>query len=253
MMNIFKKVNISIYTYIFVIICFFCGYIKNISIIFFICLIHELGHVFFIKLFGYKIVKIELLPFGGYTTIDEKLNSNINKDLIIAFGGIIFQILLFIFLLFFKNNLNIITYSLFKNYNIILLIFNLLPIIPLDGNKIWHLILEKFFSYHDSYFINFFCSLILLFIFIFVNYYYNLDNYFIITFLIYKIYTYYKDYRYLEKRFLLERYLYQFDYKKIDNHTKDIHDLKKNVFHYFKKNNRYINEKEKIKELLSNY
>ena len=80
MMNIFKKVNIS----------FFCGYIKNISIIFFICLIHELGHVFFIKLFGYKIVKIELLPFGGYTTIDEKLNSNINKDLIIAFGGIIF-------------------------------------------------------------------------------------------------------------------------------------------------------------------
>ena len=44
-------VEINNYTYLFFIICALCGYLKNISIIFLICFIHELGHVFFIKFF----------------------------------------------------------------------------------------------------------------------------------------------------------------------------------------------------------
>lgn len=49
---------------------------------------------------------------------------------------------------------------------------------------------------------------------------------------------------------MLERYLYDFDYYKIDNKTKNINDLKKNVLHYFKEDNRYIREKEKIRNSL---
>ena len=249
MKNILKKFKISSYTYLFVLICFLCGYLKNILIIMSICLIHELGHIFFIKLFKYEIIKMELLPFGGFTTINEPINSNINKDLFIAFGGIFFQLIFIMILFIFKNHFNLITYNLYLNYNLILIIFNLIPIIPLDGSKISELFLEKFFSYHYSYHLNFYLSIFSLLIFTFINYKFKLDNYFIISFLIYKTLIYLKDYHYLQKRFLLERYLYNLEYQKIDNHTKNIQDLKKNVFHYFKENNRYINEKEKIAQI----
>lgn len=249
MKNILAKFKISSYTYIFILICFLCGFLKNIFIIMSICLIHELGHIFFIKLFKYEIIKVELLPFGGFTTINEPINSNINKDIIIALGGIIFQLILFLILFIFKNKFNLITYNLYLNYNFILIIFNLIPIIPLDGSKISELILEKFFSYHDSYHLNFYLSIFSLIVFTFINYQLKLDNYFIISFLIYKTIMSLKDYRYFYNRFLLERYLYNLDYHKIDNHTKNIKDLKKNVFHYFKENNHYINEKAKIAQI----
>ena len=79
MMNIFKKIKINNYTYFFIIICLLCGYIKNISIIFFICLFHEFGHIIFIKLFHYEINTIEILPFGGYTNINKKFNYMSNQ------------------------------------------------------------------------------------------------------------------------------------------------------------------------------
>ena len=246
MKNILNKLKINNYTYLFFVICALCGYIKNIIIIFAICLFHELGHVFFIKLFKYKVVSIEILPFGGFTTIDKKINTSINKDIFIAFGGIFFQFILLIIIYIFKNNFNIITYNLIINYSLILIFFNLIPIIPLDGNNIIHLLLEKFFSYHLSYYLNLLISVISLILFFIINYVYNSDNYFIISFLIYKVIVYFKNYKFNRNRFLLERYLYDFDYYKIDNKTKNINDLKKNVLHYFKEDNRYIREKEKI-------
>ena len=69
-------------------------------------------------------------------------------------------------------------------------------------------------------------------------------------FLFIKSIIYLKDYKYLKKRFLLERYLYDFNYKKIDNKTKKIYDLKKETLHYFKENNKYIKENKKIENIL---
>jgi len=249
MKNILSKFKINNYTYLFLIICALCGYIKNITIIFIICLIHELGHVFFIKLFNYKIISVELFPFGGFTTIDKRINTNINKDILIASGGIIFQLILLLFIYLLKNSFNIITYNLIINYSFILILFNLIPIIPLDGNNIMHLCLEKFFSYHLSYHLNFIISLICLIMFLIVNYIYKLDNYFIISFLLYKTIMYIKNYKYLRKRFLLERYLYDLEYNRIDNHTRNINGLKKEVLHYFKENNKFIKEKERLKDI----
>ena len=250
MKNILTKVKINPYTYLFLFFCAICGFIKNILIILILCFIHELGHVFFIKLFNYQIIKIEILPFGGFTTINQKINSNIDKDLIIAIGGVLFQVLFFLLLLTFKNNFNVLTYNLFKYYNIFIICFNLLPIVPLDGNKIMQLFLEKFFSYHLSYKLNLFFSFIILLIFALINYFYQWDNYFILSFLIFKLIMGIKNFKYIYNRFLMERYLYDLDYSKIDNHTKDIKDLRKNVYHFFIRDNKYINEKDKIEEFI---
>lgn len=251
MMNIFKKIKINNYTYFFIIICLLCGYIKNISIIFFICLFHEFGHIIFIKLFHYEINTIEILPFGGYTNINKKINTSINKDLIIALAGIINQIILGIIIFIFKNYFNNITYTLITKYNLIIIIFNLIPIIPLDGNNIMHLLLEKMFSYNLSYKLNLGISCLFLLIFIYINYKFHIDNYLIASFLLYKIIMAFKNYKYYKNRFLLERYLYDFPYQKIDNHTKDISNLRKNVLHFFKEGNHYVKEKDKIKRIFS--
>ena len=250
MMNIFKKIKINNYTYFFIILCALCGYLKNITIILSICIFHELGHIIFIKIFNYEINSVEILPFGGYTEINKKINTSINKDLVIASGGIIAQIILFICIYFLKSYFHPLTYHLIVNYNFILMVFNLIPIIPLDGSKIMNLLLEKFLSYHLSYYLNIIISIISLIIFSIINYIYKIDNYLIITFLIYKIIMAYKNYRYFENRFLIERYLEDFSYHKIDNHTKNIKDLKKNVLHFFKENNHYIKENKKIENLL---
>lgn len=247
MKKFYKLFKINNYTYLFFIICSLCGYLKNVLIIFFICFIHELGHVFFSKIFNYEITCVELFPYGGLTTTNKRINSSINKDIIINFGGVLFQLLFLLIIYIFKMHFNILTYNLFINYNITLIIFNMLPIISLDGNNIIHLILEKRFSYHLSYKINFIISLVVLLLFLLINYLYNIDNYFIILFLLIKSIIYIKNYKYLKKRFLLERYLYDIDYKKIDNNTNSINDLKKETLHYFKDNNKYINEKEIIK------
>ena len=176
MKKFYNKFKINNYTYIFFVLCALCGYLKNISIIFFICLIHEFGHIFFIKYFKYDIVCVELLPFGGFTTTNKRINSNINKDIIINFGGIFFQIIIYFVLLLLKNSMNIITYNLFINYNFIIMFFNLLPIIPLDGNNITHLFLEKFFSYKISYKINFIISTCTLIIFLVFNYLFSIHS-----------------------------------------------------------------------------
>lgn len=249
-MKMFCKIKINNYTYLFFLICALVGYLKNIIIIFSICLFHELGHIFFIKLFKYNIDCIELLPFGGYTQVNKKINSSINKDIIINLGGVFFQLILLLFLFLFKHRFNIITYNLIYQYNLILMFFNLIPVIPLDGNNIIHLLFEKIFSYELSYKLNFIVSLISILSFLFINYYFNIDNYFIFSFLIYKSLTYLKDYKYLKNRFLLERYLYDLEYKKIENNTKNLNELKKEVLHYFKENNKYIKEKNRIKNML---
>ena len=248
MNHYYNKFKINTFTYVFFFICFLCGYLKNVAIIFTIVLIHELGHIFFIKLFKLKICSIEILPFGGKTKVYKLINYNINKEILINLGGIIFQIIFTIILTLYKDNLNIITYNLFMTYNYYIIIFNILPIIPLDGNNIVKLLLEKFFAYQLSYYLNFFISTITLTIFLLINYYYNFDNYFIVSFLIYQLINYIKDFKYLFNKFLLERYLYNIDYKKIESKTKNIKELKKEVLHYFKTDGKVLNEQKVLDE-----
>lgn len=241
MKNILNKFNINIFTYIFFIICLFSGYIKNILIIFFICLFHELGHILFIKLFKYKIIKVDLYPFGGYIKIDKLINTSINKDIIISMGGILFQFILFLVI---DNK-----YILFNYYNNIIMIFNLLPIIPLDGNRILNLLLEKKFSYSMSYKLNIVISSIFLLLFIIYNYLYSIDNYIIIGFLLFKLLEYLKYYKYYYNKFLLERYIYNIEYSFIDYNSNSLRDLKKENKHYFKYKDLYISEKTLLKRL----
>ncbi len=251
MKNILMNLKINNLTYILLFVCALTGMFKSILLIFLIILIHEFGHVFFIKKFGYEIKSIELYPFGGITKIEKDLNSPINSDLVIACGGFIFQLfLLIIFFTMFKLNIiNEITFNLFNTYNKAILVFNLLPIIPLDGYIILKSILEKYLTFKKTNILTIIISVIGIIFYFQYNYVYSVNNYMIITLLIYKTYITFKNRKFIYNRFLLERYLNFYPYKKTKQEKIiNFQNFKKETLHFFKVGNRYVHEREILKK-----
>lgn len=251
MKNIWHLFNIHFSTYLLILSFLLTGLIKNIILIYLIVLFHELGHILIIKLLGYKILRVDIYPSGGVTKIDKKINTKISHDLLIASFGVLFQILLY-FLFYFLYSLSFIrssTYELFLTYNTTILLFNLLPIIPLDGYQFLRCIWEILFPFKKAFKISFIISILSILLFITYNQIFSLNNYLIISFLIYKIIYEYKNFKYQNMRFELERYLNDLPYRSIKNEKKlDLSLLKKNTYHYFKKGNTYISEKKLLKK-----
>lgn len=251
MKSILKTIKINNLTYFLLFICLFAGMFKNILLILLIVLIHELGHVYFIKKFDYKIIKVEIFPFGGITKIEKDLNAPINHDLAIACGGFLFQIILYfiVFCLYKLNMINDSTLNLFNTYNNAILIFNLLPIIPLDGYVILKSLLEKFLTFRQSHIVVTVISILGIFFYFNYNLVYSLNNYMIITLLIYKTIIYIKEYKYIYNRFLLERYINTYPYKR-SCHEKNISfkRFRKETLHFFKMGNKFVHEREILKK-----
>lgn len=251
MKTISSKIKINFLCYFIFLSFLLTGFIKNILLIFLIICIHEAGHIFFLRLFHYEIVSVELFPFGGMTKTEKLINSPINKDILIYLGGILFQILLgFVFLFSYKqgyimeNTLNI-----FHYYNKSILLFNLLPIRPLDGGEILLLFFQKYLPYGKTLAITNYTSIFFLILFILYNIKSNLNQLVVISFLLFKIIEYYKKREYFKNKFLLERYLYSIPYKKIEHHEKqNMCVLKKETLHFFRKREKYIHERELLRE-----
>ncbi len=251
MKSIKKLFNIHISTYLLILSFLFTGLIKNIILIYFIVVFHELGHVLIIKFLGYKIISLDIYPYGGVTKIDKKINTKLSHDFFIAGFGIIFQLGLYlIFYLLYnyaiiRNN----TYELFLTYNTTILIFNLLPIIPLDGYKMLRCFLELIWPFKKAFYLSMFLNVIFVLGFITYNHLFSLNNYLIVSFLIYKIVDEFRNFKYQNFRFQLERYLSDFPYSKIKNEKKlDLSLLKKDTYHYFKKGDTYVSEKKLLKK-----
>ena len=247
MKTILKVFKIHFTSIIFLFLSFLCGYFKQSLFIFTIVIIHELGHVFFIKLFKYPIISITIYPFGGVTKVNKKINSSIYADLIISMGGIFLQIILYIILIN-QTYLSVYDTNFLLFYNKIIFFFNLIPIIPLDGAIFLKGILELFMPYEKTEVVIQNISLFIFLLFLFCNYYYKLNNYYICGVLMYQMITYKQKVKYLLNRFYLERYLYSFRYQNIINESSlNYHLLRKNTKHFFYNGKYYIDEKAVLK------
>ena len=188
---------------------------------------HEMGHIIASLLFKWKIDKVILFPFGGITIFNEFINRPIIEEIIIALMGPLFQSVLFL-----------IDNHLFRVYNFYLLLFNLIPIIPLDGSKIINLLMNKFLPFKLSHKV----SIIISFIFIILLFFYfNLILYIAAFIFLNKTVEEYLRHKYIFNKFLLERYVNNFNFKK----TKIISDkryMKSDYKHIFRLNDKYITE-----------
>ncbi len=246
-----KIIKINFSTYYLMLLYFFSGLLLHGIAIFSIVFLHEMGHYFAAKSKRKKVISVTIYPFGGITKIDNNLNSDIYEDLFIAVSGILVQLLLF-FVIFLAFKLELIrnsTAEIFVMYNKYILLFNLIPIIPLDGSKIVDCLFNLSFSFKKSYMLVFVFSIISLIIFIFCSYKYSLNNLMMLSFILYKTFQWLKNRKYIFNKFLVERYLFEMDFKRNKKYcSNDLGVLRKAVKGFFFKNNKWVEEKEILAE-----
>lgn len=248
MKNILDKVRIDYSTYILILIGLLSGYIKNIMIILVIVLVHELGHVFFFSLFKMDIESIVIYPFGGVSKVNKKIHERIYKDILISLGGIIFQglLIIVIYLLYKYSFIVNSTYNMYISYNKSIILFNLIPIIPLDGSKLLLSICSKYMPYRISYITMIFVGCVSLLLFILYNMIFKLNDIVVYLFLLGSLINCIKEYKYVKGKFYLERIMYDNYYNEIINDSFDIKDMRIDKYYYYKNKDRYINEKDYI-------
>lgn len=238
------------YTYLLIAISFIItGYFSNLVVFTSIIIIHELGHYFVAKLNNLNPTKIIIYPYGGITKTNHMINTSIVKELMVALSGIMFQTIYYlIILVLYKNNyIREYIFNIYTIYHYSILVFNMLPIHPLDGSIILNLLLSFFLPYKYSMKLNIIISIITLLALLGINYYrVNYSYILIITVIVTNICKYYKNINYIFNKFLLERYLYIIplkNYKIITN----LDNMYRRNLHLFLINGRYLTEKSVLK------
>lgn len=206
-----------------------------------IIIVHEIGHVLMGILFKWKIEKIIILPFGALTIFNEDLNRKLKEEFLIAIMGPMFQIL-FTFVLYYLGVQNAVYYS------ISILCFNLLPIVPLDGSKLLNVFLNKITSFKRSHVFIIMISFLTMFMVI-INTDFNLIFILILVFLFMRVFSEIKNHDSLFNRFLLERYLKSYRFKKIKKiNSQDVRKMKRDYTHLFYDEFKYVSEREVLKK-----
>ena len=239
MKNIFK---IHPFTYIIALIFILIGYFKFYLSFMLVLFIHELGHITLSLIFKWHIKSIILLPLGLLLKFEDNLNKSLIEEFIISISGIVFQL---VFITFIHN------YYLVISSNIIL-IFNILPIYPLDGSKVINIVLNKITNFKTSYFLTLILSFITLIILISISII-NKSLIFIISFIpllinIIELITN-KDNVFI--KFLLERYLYNIKFKKY-KYINNIKHMKRDYTHYIINGNNIESENIFLNKLFGN-
>ena len=152
------RFRIDLKIFIFLIIFYFTKQIEIYAMIMFFALIHELGHLIAGLLMGMKPEKIELMPFGvsiSFKIKVEEYNKKIKKGnklevkkILVALAGPLTNFIIIVI----TTNINL---DIFKSLmiiytNFLIMIFNLLPIYPLDGGRILKGILHINFGLRTS-------------------------------------------------------------------------------------------------------
>lgn len=214
MRSICKKIEIKKELLMVFFLAFISGLFRDILIFFMVIFIHEIGHITSSLLYGWKIKKISFGICGGFITYDEKIDKSFKEEFLIAISGFLFQTLFYLtaFFLYKKGLLDIKMMALIERYHYSIFIFNILPIVPLDGSKIINVLLNIFLPYKTSLKVTSiisFISIIITFLYMFIFEVEIECSYIMIFFfLIKKIICFYKDIPHLFNKFLFERYAY---------------------------------------------
>jgi len=219
--NILNKVYFHPLFIISIFISILLGKFRLVCYFMMLIIIHELGHI---------------LPFGGLTKCNIPINTPLIEEFLVAISGIIFQE---IFYLIIKSRIN---YEYFHLINYFIIIFNLIPIYPLDGSKVLNVIFNKITNYKNSISLTLIFSyafLILLVLFFYSTYKIVVI---IMLFLFLEVNKLYKMREELFNKFILERYLKSINFKK-QKIINNIHFMKKDYRHIFYKDGYYYTEK----------
>lgn len=146
------RFKIDLKIFLFLILFYFTKQIETYVMIIFFAALHELGHLLAGLAMGMKPKKIELMPYGlsisfGLTPNDYnktilKGNFLTIKKVLIALAGPVTNLVIICIAM--KVELGLFSNLMIIYANLLLILFNLLPIYPLDGGRILEGILHIF-------------------------------------------------------------------------------------------------------------
>jgi len=239
------KIHSSVYLLAFfsIITASFIEFIIIMSLI----MIHELGHYISARLLKEEVKNIMIYPFGGITKINMEINESFKKELIILSMGPIFQIIGCILLTGIIPQKK----EMIMIYHNGILLFNLLPIYPLDGGKLLKLGLDFLCPYKKSFRIIIMISYSVLII-LFITREVNINIIYTIIFLVFLIRKEQKKEPIYYEKLLLEKYLKKKKYKRIAIIESE-KDFYKRRNHLIKKNKKYFSENEYLWKKYRNF
>lgn len=184
---------------------------QTLLLLFWIVLWHELGHVFAAHLFSWRVKRVLLLPFGGVAEMDEHGNRPFHEELIVTIAGPLQHLIIF-FIAYIAHHANVISSEMYRQlleYNLSILLINLLPIWPLDGGKLLFLYRTMRTSFRRAHEQALYASIFFLsvcFICLLTMAPMQINLWIIVCFLAHAIWFEWKQRTYVWMRFLLERY-----------------------------------------------
>lgn len=119
--------------------------------------VHELGHLIMMRAFGVRIFSIRTGAFGiGIQTAHA--DTGYGADMLIFAAGPLFNLLFGAAAFFILGE----SAFLFLLMNMVMAVFNLLPIVPLDGGRLLHSLTHRFLSERTARKLSWWCSFFML-------------------------------------------------------------------------------------------
>ena len=128
------------------------GYFIELITLFVIVLVHELGHVLAARGFGWRVTEVKLLPFGGVAEVEELDHMPIRQELVVTLAGPM-QNLWMGAAAWAMGEAGWISPAWAAHLieaNLMIGLFNLLPILPLDGGRLLQALISCRASYHRT-------------------------------------------------------------------------------------------------------
>ena len=184
-------------TYLYLLLAFISGSSYYVAFLFF-SILHEIGHYLVALYFSFEIEKIMILPFGAFLSLKDLGKHYVYEEIGMLLCGPFINLICFIFFLFIKE-------PLLAKINIYILIFNLLPVYPLDGSKLLLLFLSYFIDYQKAMQIQIKVSLLFICILWIITK--QIGRRIILGYLFYQVILYLKNYRLIYMETLMSDHL----------------------------------------------
>ena len=191
------------------------------------------------KILGINVKYIYIYPLGGISKFNMLLNDYIWKELLILLAGPLTQNIAYIISInIFNRDREVILI-----YHLSILIFNLLPIYPLDGGRIVNLLFNIFIPYKKSLQLIVKISYITTLIIFIIQKNITINIIIMLLFLLIIIHKEEGKINFIYNKFLLERVMnnYNFKRRKMINNITNFY---RNRTHLIKENGKVCEEKE---------
>ncbi len=139
------SININLKIFLFAFIFYLTKQIQIYALLMFFAILHEMGHLICGLVLGLKPKALKIMPLGiciefniKYDDYNKKIKTaNILavKKMIIALAGPITNIVIVGICIILKNQINTVIINQIIYSNILIALFNLIPIYPLDGGR----------------------------------------------------------------------------------------------------------------------